>query len=714
MGSDDIFNTLGDGETAWDDGGDTVPPGQGPGGGLNPGEVIAARYEVIEHVGRGGMGDVYKVKDTLSGKVRALKFIRSDRIDSQRAQQRFREEADIVTELSHPNIVKTNDLHQHDDQYFIVMEFVDGHSLAEELKRRNRLPLDKAVAIVRHVLDGLDYAHNLDNPVYHCDLKPQNIMLAPNGTAKIMDFGIARVAGGPVRQTGSSGTPYFEAPELRQPGAHVDARADVYSIGVILYQLVTGDVPRAGAKPPSQRVPGIPEHFDRIVFQCLEDDPNDRPDSAKALAAALDLLHTTGASARTESKEKKGAPLVPILAAASAILVLVFAGAAFFAFRYQRTPGEVVSPQPPPTQPISNGPNNTSPAVIVNVPGDNGSDPAADSEAIELAEAARTAAVEARNDARAAGAHRNLSDEYSRIESAFNRADTLQRQKKYAEAQAAFNSAAGLFNGLVSRAGGVETAKSAADRARDALFAAKTDAESASAEELAQSRWTEAKRAEGQGQSNYDRGRYDEAEAEFIKGAGQYRNAAAEAREVIARFEERTRSDRHAAEQAMLAADTEDVRRYAKAAFDDAKKVFDSAAGFGPDANRANTTYRSAKTKFEELPAVVQKRRQEQEEAAKMAEQAAAQARQEAKQTYDEINKLRATLQKCDFLIRGFFQNDDPLWQKAKEAYQTAKTAEQFNRAAQALEDFRGKYKDQIQEIQKLPARLRNNCLPAS
>ncbi len=265
---------------------------------LAPGSIFAGRYTVVEKIGQGGMGVVYRAKETLAGRDReiALKLIRSDRLTDQKSIDKLLSEGALTQDIRHPNVVGVYNVGDAGGQPFVAMEFVEGVSLREWLRRQvtNRLdvPLLTAGSIIRSLLDGLDAAHKMG--IVHRDLKPENVMLtgdpgSEGAPLKILDFGIARTPGGQESGTGTGlGTPRYMAPEQITNPDSVTPPADLYSLSVIFYELLMEVLPQGHWQPPSGGRPDVGPAVDKLIEQGLSNRPGSRPQDVADYRAKLD------------------------------------------------------------------------------------------------------------------------------------------------------------------------------------------------------------------------------------------------------------------------------------------------------------------------------------------------------------------------------------------------------------------------------------------
>ena len=255
------------------------------------------RYEITGELGRGAMGVVYKALDPTIGRTVALKTMRLDvhGLDAEEMVRRFQNEARAAGVLNHPNIVTIYDAGQEDGIFYIAMEFIEGTTLHELLAEKHVLPTDEVVQITRQICRGLDYAHS--NGIVHRDVKPANIMLTPNGTVKIMDFGIAKT-GGQVTNTGQVlGTPNYMAPE-QVKGRPLDGRSDLFSLGVILYEMLTGEKPFVG------------QNVTTIIYKIVNETPITPRDLDVTVHPGLNAIVTKALAKAPDDRYQSGAELI--------------------------------------------------------------------------------------------------------------------------------------------------------------------------------------------------------------------------------------------------------------------------------------------------------------------------------------------------------------------------------------------------------------------
>ena len=321
------------------------------------GKVLDGRYEILEEVGNGGMAVVYKAKDFDTGSIVAVKILREEYLDNEEFCRRFRNESRAIALLNHPNIVKIFDVCNSPSLQYIVMEYIDGISLKDYIEQQRVIRVKEAVHFTTQILRALMHAHS--KGIVHRDIKPQNIMLLPNGRIKVTDFGIARLI---TSQTSTItdkaiGSVHYIAPEQAR-GATTDARADLYSVGVMLYEMLTGKLPfdansavsvavmqlQADPKMPRQINPNIPVGLEEITIQAMQKDPNARYQSAAEMLQDIETFKTNPSvkfnykyivedslryrktsepAKKTESEDEYKSPVIPVLTGIATAFVLV-------------------------------------------------------------------------------------------------------------------------------------------------------------------------------------------------------------------------------------------------------------------------------------------------------------------------------------------------------------------------------------------------------
>jgi serine/threonine-protein kinase len=266
---------------------------------FQPEQLVGGRYRVVRKLGGGGMADVYLCEDTTLGRHVAVKVLLQRYLDDATFVERFRREAKAAAGLNQQNLVSIYDWGEVDGTYYIVMEYVEGETLKDLIRRRGRLSGNEAVAVGLQLLAAVEFAHR--SGIVHRDIKPQNVMLDRDGTVKVMDFGIARAGDSGMTEAGSIlGTAQYLAPEQAK-GYQVDERSDLYSVGVVLYEMLTGAVPFKGDSAvtvalkhvnevpaePAELVPGMPYALNQIVLKAMAKDPFDRYQTAAEFARDL-------------------------------------------------------------------------------------------------------------------------------------------------------------------------------------------------------------------------------------------------------------------------------------------------------------------------------------------------------------------------------------------------------------------------------------------
>ncbi|QEG37154.1 serine/threonine-protein kinase [Bythopirellula goksoeyrii] len=255
--------------------------------------------EIIELIGAGGMGAVYKARQSGLDRIVALKILPEEFGHDVKFALRFTREARTLAKLSHPNIVSVYEFGSVEDTYYFLMEFVDGSTLRDIVKAGQLAP-EHALAIVPHLCDALQYAH--DKGIVHRDIKPENILIAVDGVVKIADFGLSRILGNESQQemlTGTHqvmGTPRYMAPEQLEGSHNVDHRADIYSLGVVFYEMLTGELPIGRFAAPSKKVE-IDVRLDEVVLRTLEKEPQRRYQHASQIKSDVQSITSTSNSA---------------------------------------------------------------------------------------------------------------------------------------------------------------------------------------------------------------------------------------------------------------------------------------------------------------------------------------------------------------------------------------------------------------------------------
>jgi len=294
-------NTIG--ETAGEKSARWSPP---------PVEVLAGSFpelDILELIGRGGMGAVYKARQKELDRLVALKILPPEIGQQESFAQRFAREAQAMAKLSHPNIVTIHDFGQRGGLYFFLMEYVDGLSLRQLLDAGTVSPTE-AIAIVPQICDALQYAH--DRGIVHRDIKPENILMNRQGQVKIADFGLAKLVGLPPADATAvaekvMGTPQYMAPEQIDRPGEVDHRADIYSLGVVFYQMLTGELPVGSFEPPSRKVL-IDVRLDEVVLRALEKEPARRYQQVSEIRTQVETIVATAGQRPADSAALSNGP----------------------------------------------------------------------------------------------------------------------------------------------------------------------------------------------------------------------------------------------------------------------------------------------------------------------------------------------------------------------------------------------------------------------
>ena len=266
------------------------------------GTLFDGRYQILRKLGAGGMANVYLAEDQELGRRVAIKILNDRHANDEQFVERFRREAKNAAALSHPNIVSIYDRGEAEGTYYIAMEYLDGRSLKELILSRGDAPIAVVVEYARQILSALKFAHR--HGIVHRDIKPHNVLVDGEGRVKVTDFGIARAGASQMTEAGSIvGTAQYLSPEQAR-GADVDQRSDLYSLGVLMYEMLTGEVPFSGdtpveiamkhlsqtPAPPSTIRHDVPRDLDMVVMRTLAKSPDDRYQSADEMEADLDRV----------------------------------------------------------------------------------------------------------------------------------------------------------------------------------------------------------------------------------------------------------------------------------------------------------------------------------------------------------------------------------------------------------------------------------------
>ena len=265
------------------------------------GKRLDGRYEIIEIIGVGGMAVVYKAFDNIDNRIVAVKILKDEYLTNEEFRRRFKNESKAIAVLSHPNIVRVFDVSYGDRLQYIVMEYVEGITLKEYIEQQGKIDTREAVYFVTQILRALQHAH--DKGIVHRDIKPQNIMLISDGTIKVTDFGIARFSRSETKTMTEQaiGSVHYISPEQAK-GSVTDSKSDLYSVGVVLYEMLTGQLPfqadntvsvalmHLQKEPlrPRQINPNIPVGLEQIILRAMQKNPNDRYQSASEMLVDID------------------------------------------------------------------------------------------------------------------------------------------------------------------------------------------------------------------------------------------------------------------------------------------------------------------------------------------------------------------------------------------------------------------------------------------
>ena len=302
-------------------------------------EKYIRKYKIVEEIGRGGMGIVYKGEDVELGRTVAIKTIATQLAFDHQSINGFMKEAKILAKLQHPNIVLIYDFIEEADTGFLIMEYIQGETVTARLEKKERFSVDQAAKIVNDVASALAHAH--EQGIIHRDIKPENVMITKDGIVKVTDFGIAKLTMG-TRTTltkATPGTPCYMSPEQAIGGKVIDARSDIYSLGILFYELVTGKLPfdedseylireqhiKTPPVPPSNLLPTLPAAYEQIILKCLAKDKAERYQKVQDLIKVLNDADGVGESG-FPGHEPPPKPRRALLFAATAIAFVIALG----------------------------------------------------------------------------------------------------------------------------------------------------------------------------------------------------------------------------------------------------------------------------------------------------------------------------------------------------------------------------------------------------
>ena len=265
---------------------------------IKQGVIIGGRYEIMERIGTGGMADVYKATDRVLRRYVAIKVLKREFREDETFVEKFRSEAQAAAALTHANIVNIYDVAEDRGLYYIVMELVEGITLKDYIQKKGKLAAKEVIGIILQVCAGIDAAHS--NNIIHRDIKPQNIMISKEGKVKVTDFGIAKATSSNTISTNVMGSVHYTSPEQAR-GGFSDAKSDIYSLGITMYEMITGQLPFDGESTvtialkhlqedmilPSEFVPDMPYSLEQIILKCTQKSPDRRYMNVVMLARDL-------------------------------------------------------------------------------------------------------------------------------------------------------------------------------------------------------------------------------------------------------------------------------------------------------------------------------------------------------------------------------------------------------------------------------------------